>query len=56
MVITNQALKLKVGTTFYTCTGAGATDCDYQTSDTLLTVSAVAKPSDTTVTITGTNF
>jgi hypothetical protein len=42
MVITNQALKLKVGTTFYTCTGVGASDCNYQTSDTMITVSAVA--------------
>lgn len=56
VAITNGALSLKVGTSTYGCTGTTANSCDYQTSSTLVTVSAISVSSATTIAITGAGF
>ena len=55
-MITDKPLSLKVGTTIFACSGVNS-ECNYQTSATLLTVTTLTKSADsTTVTIVGTNF
>jgi hypothetical protein len=56
LTVTDGPLSLKVGSSVYACTGASANSCNYQTSSTLVTVSAISKSSDTTIDITGTGF
>lgn len=56
LAVADGPLSLKVGTTVYSCTGSTANSCNYQTSSTLVTVSAISKTSDTTISITGAGF
>ena len=56
MAIVDGPLSLRVGTSTYTCTGVAANSCNYQTSSTLVTVSAISKTSDTIISITGSGF
>jgi hypothetical protein len=56
IVVVDTALSLKVGTTIFACSGVNS-ECNYQTSATLLTVTSLTNSDDlTTVTIVGTNF
>jgi hypothetical protein len=55
LIINSEDLKLKVGTEFYTCQGIN-NECNYQTSDSLLTVTGLAIASTTTVSIIGAGF
>ena len=49
------SISLKVAGVVYACQGASANSCDYQSSDTLLTVSALASSANT-IELTGTGF
>ncbi len=56
LVVVDGALSLKVGTTIFACSGVNS-ECNYQTSDTLLSVTSFASSADLlSVTIVGTNF
>jgi hypothetical protein len=56
VAVADGALSLRVGTTVFACSGVNS-ECNYQTSASLLTVTTLTKSADlTTVTIEGTNF
>ncbi len=56
LAIIDGSLSLKVGSTLFACSGTNS-ECNYQTSESLLTVTTLVKSADLTqVTISGTNF
>ena len=54
-LIVDSDLQLKVGSSIYPCQGQNG-ECNFKTSDSLITVNSLAKLTSDTVTITGTGF